>query len=115
MRMVLLTFSSLTLLLSASVSADGNHKHEFAKDVHVFHERLSPLWHAPSGPDRASNVCKAAPDLATLSGSIKSADASKLSQSIDVLQKHCANGSADIEQSFSTVHDAFHALIGEHD
>lgn len=113
--MMLKTFaiSAALCLVSASSHADGDHKHAFAADVSAFHQVLSPLWHAQASPQRSSDVCKAAAELSRLAGAIKSADASRLSQSVEQLQKHCANKTADIEPSFVAVHDAFHALIGE--
>lgn len=105
--------SAAICLASASSYADGDHKHAFAADVSAFHHVLSPLWHAPASAQRTSDVCKAAAELNRLAGAIKTADASKLSQSVEQLQKHCANKTADIEPSFVAVHDAFHALIGE--
>lgn len=100
-------------LLACSANADGNHKHHFAADVKAFHDKLSPLWHAQASPERSQAVCAATPELAKLAGAIKSADASQLRASIELLGKHCSNNAGSIEQPFSAVHDAFHALIGE--
>lgn len=113
--MLLKAFASTAVLCLASTAshADGDHKHAFAADVSAFHQVLSPLWHAPASAQRTSAVCKAAPELNRLASAIQSADASKLSLSIEQLQKHCANQTADVEPSFVAVHDAFHALIGE--
>ena len=100
-------------VLACSAHADGNHKHHFADDVKAFHDKLSPLWHAQASPERSQAVCAATPELASLAGAIKSADASQLRTSIELLGKQCSNNAGNIEQPFSAVHDAFHKLIGE--
>lgn len=102
---------SIALLLTAGVQADGDHKHEFAADIKVFHDVLAPLWHAPAGPERVKGICDAVPDLETKAAAIVSSNSEALRKSVAGLKKECANNSPQIPAQFSAVHDEFHRLI----
>lgn len=103
---------SIALLLAASIQADGEHKHEFAADIKVFHDVLAPLWHAPKGPERIKGICDAVSDLETKAAAIVSSNSESLRKSVAGLKQACASADTDrIAGQFSAVHDEFHRLI----
>ena len=109
LRVALFSFG---LLLTAAVQADGDHKHEFAADIKVFHDVLAPLWHAPAGPERIKGICNAVSDLETKATAIVSSNSESLRKSVVGLKHACASADADrIAGQFSAVHDEFHRLI----
>jgi hypothetical protein len=109
----ILGLGTLLLMGAATAHDDQEHHHALTADLHAFHQRLAPLWHAPAGAERLSNTCAAAPELAQLASAVRSVDAKALQHATALLRKHCANEPRDIEQAFSAVHDAFHALIND--
>ncbi|MBX7084106.1 MAG: hypothetical protein K1X88_33165 [Nannocystaceae bacterium] len=105
--------------------AEHEHEHQFAGGVKSFHDTMAPLWHAPKDDARVGNTCAAAAELVAKAGTIESepmpaaatdADAWKtrsgeLSAAAKGLQTTCSGDRKDFEAAFTTMHEAFHALI----
>jgi hypothetical protein len=102
------------------------HEHGFEGAVKSFHAVLSPLWHAEAGEQRTNDTCTAAADLVTKAGAIEAepvpaaaggkddawkAQATALTTAAKELQTVCSGDRATFDATFSTMHDAFHALI----
>ena len=110
-RLSLVTFISL---FGFPVFAEGDHHHDFAPDVAVFHEVLAPLWHAPEGADRTKAICAKQSDLTVIANNIKSQDPKNLLNTLSHLSDSCAGKQENVSAAFSGVHDAFHLLIDAH-
>ncbi|MBK9034207.1 MAG: hypothetical protein IPL61_23585 [Myxococcales bacterium] len=94
--------------------------------VAAFHEQLSPLWHAPAGPERTERTCGDAGSMDQLLEEVEQAGApanveatewdgrvTALRVAWTLLADDCtATNGANFEEKFTTVHDTFHELIG---
>jgi hypothetical protein len=105
----------------------SQHEHLFSGDLKLYHDLMSPLWHAEAGGQRISDVCNEAatlkvharavaesPPPAGSEGEVStwSAAASQLSEKTDALAAACdEQGRANVEAAFTAVHEAFHALM----
>ncbi|MBP8809867.1 MAG: hypothetical protein KBG48_08235 [Kofleriaceae bacterium] len=94
-------------------------------EVHGFHERLSPLWHAEAGAQRTADTCAA---VAGMDEQLVAAETAAAPEGVDaaawqarlgelrtqwgLLGADCAeNQAGDFTARFTAAHDAFHALI----
>jgi hypothetical protein len=112
MRAPSILIFGLVLFSSNAVFAKTEaHPHSFAPDLEAFHEKLSPLWHAPVGPDRLVNACKESKTLRDGARAIKSKSNKSLIKSIKDFSKQCKKDSSTAADAFSKVHDEYHHLI----
>jgi hypothetical protein len=77
--------------------------------VSAYHDRLAPLWHAPKGDKRVTDTCAAADDL--IKRARDTSDAALVTASEDLKATCATPDRKDFEAKFSTVHDAFHAVM----
>jgi hypothetical protein len=111
---------------------EGHDGHDMGKEhpkltpeLDAFHEVLAPRWHADKGDARINDTCTAAPDFLTKAKAIEAgpvppkADAKEwasaahmLVASVEGLSQTCAGDRASFDAAFTSVHDAFHALMG---
>lgn len=118
--LIKITFTSLTFVLVflsiPAISEEHEERskykeeHASAKDVDAFHLVLSPLWHAPKGKERTTNICAKTSVLENLAKGIQSTDSKKLQASIAVLKEKCQTSPPDVDTVFSSVHDEFHHI-----
>ncbi len=107
----------------------GAHEHpEMTGAVREMHDVLSPLWHAPKGPERETKTCEAIPTFVQRAGAMdknipesaraKEADyrtaAQGLVTAVGGLETECAKpsgGRAEFDAKFHGVHEAFHKVL----
>lgn len=90
-----------------------------------FHDKLSPLWHAPKSAERIGDTCGAAADMDVLLADVEAAGpaagtdptawglaVTDLRASWSALREDCTNNdAAGFEDLFRAAHDRFHSLI----
>lgn len=90
-----------------------------------FHEKLSPLWHAPKSADRVGNACSATAELDLLLADVEAegppagVDPTSWGTAVADLRGAWAtfrddctnNDAAEFENAFGLAHDRFHALV----
>lgn len=105
----------------------SKHEHLFSGDLKLYHDLMSPLWHAEAGGERIGSVCN---EVATLQvharaiaeepppagsqGEVSSwsAAGAELAAKTDALASACnEQGRANVEAAFTAVHEAFHAVM----
>lgn len=93
--------------------------------LHEFHEHLSPLWHMPTGPERATATCNEVEAMEQMLGLVEQAGApegvdaatwmarlGELRARWVALTEDCVQHDAEnFDETFAPAHDAFHALI----
>lgn len=93
--------------------------------VAAFHEQLSPLWHAPPGPERTERTCGDAGSMdqqleeVEQAGAPEGVDAAAWGERVTALRGAWTQLSEDcmqvdgenFETKFAAAHEAFHALI----
>ncbi len=93
--------------------------------LHEFHAHLSPLWHMPTGPDRATATCGEVEAMEQMLGQVEAAGApadvdaaawtarvGELRARWVALTEDCMQHDAEnFDATFAPAHDAFHALI----
>src|SRR4051794_24494626 len=98
---------------------------EMSPELKKFHDLLSPLWHAPKGPERMKNTCAAVAEIkadadaiATATPPVKAnadtwtAGTRSLVDAASNLADACKAGKdTTFEAAFEKVHDSFHALV----
>lgn len=89
------------------LSAEGNHSHDFPKEIMAFHHVMAPLWHLELGAERTKLSCEATDKMLALTKDI--ANSKELVSAVTEMKKTCDN-KADIEQDFKNIHDAFHKV-----
>ena len=108
-------FQLKTLLLATSLfivtsqaTAEGEHSHDFPKEIMDFHHVMAPLWHMKASESRTKLSCKAADEMLTLTKAI--AHSNDLQTTIKAMQKVCSSEKPNIQEAFKNIHDAFHAV-----
>lgn len=97
-------------LTSIPVMAEkGSHSHNFSKEAVAFHDVMSPLWHADSGPQRVAATCAKVNTMKDLARQVKKAD--NLVSSVIALTSVCENDLSKFEETFHALHEAFHRVI----
>jgi hypothetical protein len=88
-----------------------------------FHDVLAPNWHAKPGDERTEKTCAAVGDLQSRADAVEadygdakdlvvSEAARSLPAGVVALATACdADGRADFESTFKSVHESFHRLM----
>lgn len=94
-------------------------------EVEAFHQTLSPLWHAETGPERMNNTCGAVGTFETQAAAIGTAPApagvdatmwttaaSSLAADVTTLKTTCATpDQTTFTPTFEKLHTSFHNLV----
>ena len=95
-------------LAVTQLSAEGEHSHDFPKEIMAFHHAMAPLWHMDKGAERRKLSCEATDKMLSLTSAIK--DSGGLSDAVNAMKKTCTTKGSDIQSAFKKVHDAFHVV-----
>ncbi|PCI72745.1 MAG: hypothetical protein COB38_03615 [Gammaproteobacteria bacterium] len=99
----------VSLFLSIThLSAEGNHSHDFPKEIMAFHHVMAPLWHMDEGAERTNLSCDTTDKMLSLTKDI--ADSENLANAVTEMKKTCTDKKANIQADFKKVHDAFHKV-----
>ena len=97
-----------SLLFTAQISAEGEHSHDFPKEIMAFHHAMAPLWHMDEGKERTKLSCEATDKMLALTKDI--ANSESLAKAVTEMKMTCADKKSNIQQDFKKVHDAFHKV-----